>query len=363
MSHFKEEDLILAFTESENNNDSDSSVLLSRLDKIAAENAEKAKLRAEAKQAEIKKEQPVKAEKEVQGRARFSAIEEMQDNLSDAEQDGRFTSYPITPSTEHPTLLTRVPIFVPARRSNQRNLLDDDNAIRFETSWAKGKKFGPPLTVYDEDTLMAIGRLRSKRLAGQPSNLPVPVSEIYREKLNADVNVHIVCCMLSDIQDECGTSQGGKNNKLRLDSIRRLAATTIELNTKTPDKIVGRGTNIKLIDVAWQEFTDNAILYIQFSPVMAKWYEREYTYINWALRQKLHDTGKAIHRFLAGQPKIYEIHTTKIMQTINYLRPNKRFLEDLRSTMTLLKEEGWIQEWKITGTGRKIPHKLQIVRN
>lgn len=335
-----------------------------RIAQIAKRNAKKAKLRTEEKLSETQaqKGRVEETEETTPARARMSAIDEVQLNLFKAEHEGDFTSYPIVPSTEHPTFLTRIPIFVPARRSNQRELLDEDNSISFVTSWGRGKKYGPPLTVYDEDTLMAIGRLRSKRLAGQPSNLPVPVSEIYREKAGDNINVHIVCCMLSDIQAECGTAQGGKNNKLRLSSIRRLAATTIELDTKTAEKIVGRGINIKLIDVAWQEFTDNAILYIQFSPIMAKWYEQEYTYINWTLRQKLHDTGKAIHRFLAGQPKIYEIHTAKIMQTINYMRPNKRFTDDLRTTMKTLKEEGWILEWEISGTGRKTPHKLHIIR-
>lgn len=357
-----DDDITLSFVDTEKKEKALS--LQDRIAEIAKRNAAKVKSQEEAKTTEIQTQQgrEEEAPEIIPARASMSAMDEVQLNLFKSEDAGQFTSYPITPSTEHPTFLTRIPIFVPARRSNQRELLDEDNSISFVTSWGKGKKYGPPLTVYDEDTLMAIGRLRSKGLAGQPANLPVPVSEIYREKAGDNINVHIVCCMLSDIQAECGTAQGGKNNKLRLSSIRRLAATTIELDTKTAEKIVGRGINIKLIDVAWQEFTDNAILYIQFSPIMAKWYEREYTYINWSIRQKLHDTGKAIHRFLAGQPKVYEIHTAKIMKTINYMRPNKRFTDDLRTTMKILQEEGWILEWEISGTGRKTPHKLHIIR-
>ena len=299
-----------------------------------------------------------------QARAKPSAIEEAQLSLFSAEAAGRFNSFPVFPSSEHPTFLTRIPIFVPSRRTNQRDLLDQDNSMAFETSWGAGKKHGPPLTVYDEDTLMAIGRLRSKCLAGYPHNMPVPVSALHRAKNNEEeIHVHIVHCMLSDLQEECCTRQGGKNNKLRLDSVKRLAATTIELDTKTANKVIGRGTTIKLIDVAWQEYLDNAILYIQFSPVMAAWYEREYTYINWEVRRKLHDTGKAIHRFLAGQPKTYEIRTQLLMKTIQYMRAYKYFMEDLKTTMITLQEEGWISEWEIVGTGRRVPHKLIIKRS
>jgi hypothetical protein len=168
--------------------------------------------------------------------------------------------------------------------------------------------------------------------------------------------------MLSDIQSVCGTSQGGKNNRLRLDSVKRLAATVIEFSTRTAGKFIGRGTDIKLIDVAWQEYEDNAILYLQFSPVMARWFEREYTFIDWNLRRKLIDTGKALHRFLSGQPKNYEIYTRKLLTTIGYLREYKKFMADLRIALEQLAAEGWITEYRIVGDGRKVPHKLVTKR-
>jgi len=347
--------------------------LISRVQKIADHNIAKSSVKQDEKTNQTKSNQFVLLNDDEIGqgetpqvatpRASLSAIEEVQMSLFDAESNGRFKSFPIVPSTEHPTFLTRIPIFVPARRSNQRDLLDEDNAVPFETSWGRGKKFGPPLTIYDEDTLMAIGRLRTRGLAGRPYNMPLPLTNIGVDKIVDNVNVHIVCCMLSAIQQECGTSQGGKNNKLRLDSVRRLAATTIDLDTKTAEKVIGRGTNIKLIDVSWQEYTDNAILYIQFSPLMARWYEREYTYIDWNVRRQLHDTGKAIHRFLAGQPKRYEIHTKKLLQTIQYLRAYKYFMSELKTAMEKLQENGWITHWEIVGTGRRIPHKLIISRS
>lgn len=79
--------------------------------------------------------------------------------------------------------------------------------------------------------------------------------------------------------------------------------------------------------------TENAIIFIQFTLVMAAWFEKEYTYIDWGLRYKLTDTGKAVHRFLFEQGKEYEIYTKKLMVTTGYLRGYKRSMADLRTTM------------------------------
>jgi len=300
--------------------------------------------------------------KGIRGRTSTSLIEKAQLNLFKLEQDGRFTTLALHPESEYPTFLTRIPIFVPGRRTTQRRILDEDNALPFITPWGEGKKHGPPLTVYDEDTMIAIGRLRQNMLIGRPHNMPLPVSDLYKSQGKDDIHVHVLHCMLSDIQQICGTSLGGKNNKLRLDSIKRLGATVIEFDQKTSRKFIASGTEIKLIDVAWQSYEENAILYIQFSPVMAAWFEKEYTYIDWNVRKKLSDTGKAIHRFLASQPRDYVIHTQKLMQTIGFPRAYKLFMHSLREDMKKLKEEGWIRSWNIEGNGRRVPHKLIIKR-
>ena len=303
-----------------------------------------------------------KPKKQKSPRATLSEIEAAQMSLFELEQKGKFSQYPLNPTSEFPTLLTRLPIFIPGNRSNQKALFDSENAIPFKTSWGEGRRVGPPLTVYDEDTLIAIGRLRQKRLIGRPHNLPTPVPEIYRKGKEPDVNVHVMHLTLSQIQEACGTESGGNNNELRLTSIRRLGTTTLEFTTKTSDKFVSKGTIIKLIDVAWQEYDKNAILYIQFTPIMAEWFDQAYTYIDWNVRQELTETGKAIHRFLSGQPKTYEIHTKKLMTIIGYQRPYAKFMADLRASLTKLEEKQWISSWDITGNGRKIPHKLLLKR-
>ncbi len=296
------------------------------------------------------------------GRPSNSVIEQAQLNLFRIEEGGGFVSHPIKPDSSFPTFLTRIPIFVPGLRHTQSKLLDQDNALPFNTSWAKGRKHGPPLTIYDEDTLIAIGRLRQKRLIGEPSRMPVPVAQFYKQRDKHDVSVHVLYCMLTDIQRECDVKPGGKNNELRIASIKRLAATTIELEQDIAENFVNNGTNIKLIDVVWQEYTDNAVLFIQFTPIMARWFDKEYTFINLELRRKLSDPGKAIHRYLSSHKKNHIIGTKKLMSIIGYPRPYNKFLVDLRTTLKQLSEEKWLVHYSLDGNGRTKPYVLTTIR-
>ncbi len=295
------------------------------------------------------------------GRTSDSVVEQAQMDLFRLERQGQFQAVPLSPQNEFPTLLTRLPVFVPGRASKQKAQIDEDFAIPFQTSWGTGRKFGPPLTVYDEDTLMALGRLRQNMLIGSPSKMPYPVSKMYSRE--DEVHVHVVYCMLSDVQAMCGTSVGGRNNKLRLESIKRLAATKIEFNKETQEKVGHSGTTIDLLHVKWDVYEENAIFYIQFSPIMATWLETAYTYVDWNLRRKLSsDVAKAVHRFLSGQPATYNIFTKKLQATVGHVGPYKHFMADLREAMTQLKDEGWLKDYQIQGNGRKIPHKLIINR-
>ena len=298
------------------------------------------------------------------GRTSEAVVETAQLDLFELERRGQFTAVSINPQNEFPTLLTRIPIFVPGRARKQRARLDQDNSLPFETSWGTGRKFGPPLTVYDEDTLMALGRLRHNMLIGDPDKMPYPVSKLYAAGECSDVHVHVVLCMLSDIQAMCGTSVGGRNNKLRLQSVRRLAATKIEFNKQTRDKVGFAGTTIDLVHVRWDFYEDNAVLYVQFSPVMAQWLERAYTYVDWSLRRRLRtDVGKAVHRFLSGQPRNYQIYARKLQATIGHDGPYKYFMADLREALQQLQDAGWVREYEILGNGRKQPHKLVVDRS
>ncbi len=291
-------------------------------------------------------------------------IERTQMNLFESVRAGRFECVPLYPRSEFPTLLTRVPIFLPGHSIRQQQVLDKDNALQFSTSWGKGRRHGPPLTTYDEDTLIAIGLLRQWLLRGNPNKFPIKVSPIaqrYSQPVNK-THVHVVTCRLSDIQKICGGTKGGNNNELRLASIKRLAATSIEITKQAAAKTGERGTTIRLIDVAWEAWEENAIFYIQISPILAQWLEKEFTYIDWEIRCQLSGLGKALHRFLSGQPKIYAISILKLKEVICSLDPHKEFTRQLRTTLNKMTTIGWLKSWDISGNARQRNQKLSIRR-
>lgn len=294
----------------------------------------------------------------------LTGIERAQMNLFEQERAGRFECVPLYPRSEFPTLLTRVPIFLPGHSTRQQQLLDKDNALQFNTSWGKGRRHGPPLTTYDEDTLMAIGLLRQWLLRGDPNKFPIrvsPVAQRYSQSLNK-THVHVVTCKLSDIQKICGTTRGGNNNELRLASIKRLAATSIEITKQAAARAGERGTTIRLIDVAWEAWEENAIFYMQISPMLAQWLEKEFTFIDFKVRQQLSGLGKAVHRFLSSQPKTYTISTLKLKEVIHSLDPHKEFIRQLRTALKKLTDIGWLETWEISGNARQRNQKLSIRR-
>ncbi len=293
------------------------------------------------------------------GRAGQRIIERAQMSLIESEQRGQFLKVPLNPSSEFPTMLARLPIFVPGRRTSQRRMIDKDNAIPFETSWGRGRKHGPPLTVQDEDTLLVLGRLRQDRLRGQGARMPIQVLDVLGQ--GNDLHVHVLYTTLSEVEAFIGHKKSGQSFKARLDSIKRLAATRLEVDVMS-DKAVQRGSVISLLDVAWEKWEADNVLYIQFSPVMAHWFEKAFTYLDLGIRMSLTDTGKAIHRFLSSQPKSYAIYAEKLRATIGYPRQAKYFLRDLRESLTKLESLGWLLEYRIEGTGRRVPFKLIIKR-
>lgn len=286
-------------------------------------------------------------------------IEKAQLSLFELEQRGQFTQFPITPGSEFPSLLARIPIFVPGLHRSQKQLLDKDNALSFKTSWGTGRKHGPPLTVYEEDTLIALAMLRQRRLIGKGAKMPISVSEIFSGE--EGVNVDVLFTTLSEIEDLCGNTRSGHNLKLRLAAIKRLAATRLEFE-RLSDGQVPKGTTISILDVAWEKWEKEAVLYIQFSPVMARWLEKAHSYINWDVRMQLSAPGKAIHRFLSSQPKEYQIGADKLRVTTGYHRELKYFMRDLRQTLAKLKELGWLKDSWLEGNGRSKPYKLIIRR-
>ncbi|MEI2422250.1 hypothetical protein V6O07_18360, partial [Arthrospira platensis SPKY2] len=91
-------------------------------------------------------------------------VEQAQQHLFRGEQLGLYTQFPVEPNSEYPSILARVPIFLPGHQSSAKAKLDKDLALPFATGWGEGRKMGPLLSIYDEDTLLALLGLRQKQL-------------------------------------------------------------------------------------------------------------------------------------------------------------------------------------------------------
>ena len=305
-------------------------------------------------------QKPVGAHGKRAGRGSTSArlIEQAQMQLFESEQRGDFKQFPIAPNSEYPSLLARVPVFAPGQRSRMAARLDQDLAMHFETGWGKGRKFGPPLTIYDEDTLLAILDLRQRQLVGKGSKMPIAV--MHPGDPGEDTNVQVLFTTIGEIQDYLGLAKGGRGHKRRLQSVKRLAGVVIEF-TRASDpainSVIKEGSfSTKLIDVVTQDLESESCLYIQLPPVMVRWLSRSYTYIEMDVRRHLTDHGKAIHKFLASQ-KQFNISLEKLKEITGSALQRREFARVTRETMKTLHEIGWC-EYKIEGNGRSKPYIL-----
>lgn len=303
-------------------------------------------------------------------RSRGLALEKRLRNIEQyllkLEMEGFLVSLPLNPKNEFPTLLTRLPVFRPSRRAHQQKLQDLDNAVAFTTRFGNGKRYGPPLTVRDEDTLIALTRLRSKRLQGRPMDLPIPMQDIYETGKDGRVGVHYVVCTVEQLNRELGLSRGGKNFEYTFQSVKRLAGTRLELNLEAShDRYLGKmtaGRMFSLLEVQWQVYEEQGILIVIFPPLIAQWLEKAYTYIDWGVRQQLTDLGKAIHRFLSSQPKEYRTELQRMADAIGYDGPRKNTRTRFSKALDELVELGWLNEYAWEGSGRNTPTQLTTWR-
>ena len=281
-------------------------------------------------------------------------------DLSRFGSDDAFTTYPIKPNNEFPTLLTRVPIFRPSRRLTQQKFQDADNSVSFETSWGTGRRHGPPLTTRDEDTLIALLMLRDRGLSGPSTHLPENVKDIFQSP-SGKADVHRVTCTIDQINEFLGLSDGGKNFKNTLASIKRLNACKIEM-----EKVVFDGSRVggafDLVKIQWRVFEEHGLIDAVFPPVMAHWLVESYTFIDWNTRKQLTPLGKALHRFLSGQKYQYRIALLKLAATIGYDGRSNHMKKYIAKALDELVEIGWLERYDIKGSGRAVPFIVHIQR-
>ncbi len=259
------------------------------------------------------------------------------------------------PNQPYPTHFTRIPVFAPLRKRSDADT-EWSKGETYETSWGRITRYGPGLDMYDEDTLMGLlGTAQEKRLTGLRQTFPLPLNVVN----GADTTiVHYGKTSAYTVNKYLNRPTGGNNLTKCRNSIRRIALTQFIIYRKDL-AIEGK---VHLFDYrAKDDF--KGTFEIQFSPVMVRLL-REYTYIDMNVRMHptLNGVGKALHRFLSGQPTVYKIHVHKLKEALGYRGENKYFKRDLASALKRLQGVGWIKEWSIEGTGRRTPFLLSIIR-
>lgn len=300
------------------------------------------------------------------GFTNLKLVEQTQDWLLRQEQLGLFSSILVVPGNEFPTLLGRLPIFPPIPRRRQKTMLDADGAYPFETPFGWGRRFGGLTNTDDEDFLIGMMHLRSRRLTGLAQGLPIKTRHIVGTQDNGQMHVHAAVFTVSQLLAELGYAKSSDNYRTALASIRRINAVVVELETTKHERYFGksgtrsRGSSFKLIDVAWDVFKNSGVIYVQFSPIVVSWLENEFTYVNFEVRKKLGTLeARALHRFLSTQPHEYENLASKVAESIGIRATNAIIRRKLQKALDDMKAISWLDESsRITGTGRASPYVL-----
>jgi hypothetical protein len=291
-------------------------------------------------------------------------LSDANNKLNRGEQLGLFNSYDIAKSKSFPTLLGRLPIFIPGPSGRQKEMIDDDLALVFETPFGRGRRFGPPVTCKDEEVLFALLRLSEKRLIGRSDRLPVPLESSNEWLLDNDQNltVQITMATVGQIIEEMSLTLGGNNYKYVVDSIKRLNQISIELETRKQDMYFGEswtGGKFRIVDIQWKTYHDQGLVYCQFTPLMAKWLKEHATYYSWDIRRQLKtDNAKALHRFLSTQGKSYSNTLVYIAKVIEWYGNKSRLRPQMQSILETLRDDFSWCDFRITGNGRKTPFTL-----
>ncbi len=314
--------------------------------------------------AELNQDNQIKKRSSVTSR---KLVEAANDQLSQCEQLGLFSSFPVADKNSIPTFLARLPIFLPIPASKQKELLDADMAYKFNTPFGRGRRFGPPVTIDDEDVLFALLILSEKRLIGQGGKLPIPLSNAdWLKDQKGNLTVQIVAATIGMINKEIGLSKGGKNYRTTLASIKRLCQVGIEIETKKRDLYLGEnwsGENVRLLDVRWKSYKEDGLILGQFSPLMVKWLKEQATYFNWTIRKQIKTAhGRALHRFLSTQGNSYKQELNYIADAIGWDDNRKRLKPRMEVTLKQLRDEFEWCDYEITGTGRASPFVLEFYR-
>jgi hypothetical protein len=275
----------------------------------------------------------------------------------------------LCPTSEYPTPLTRLPLFPPVTRATAIELFKR-GWTRVASPWDGGGVFrsGPALNVYDEDTLLGLMVLRAWRLEGPADRLPVPVrsGDAHDRRPAAVVKVDTLNFRISQLESAIRgyTPKGGWSGHAaarRRQSLDDLAGLQLRFDKPHGSREYSRETVSLFRTPGFSKDTD-ACYYVQFDPLVSQWLENYCTYIDLALRRKLSDLGRAIHRFLASQRsnRVYRIALAALYEAIGAPGCVGKLNQQARLQLAIMQRDRFIASFAIAGTGRAQPFVLQV---
>ena len=266
-------------------------------------------------------------------------------------------------ATENPAALAPHSIFLPGPAMNQP--LDEDGTLLFQTPWGWGQRYGVPLTIYHEDTLIALLRLQPDGPRGPLDLREARRKEIMSNIVDIDAHLHRVSCRVSDIQRMCAAPVDDKNLARRLDALRELALTTLMLEWYADDMPgqISSGFSAELFNLEWWSVDGDAEVDLVFPRSVAGWLGAQYQHLDWSVRSALtSSTGKAVHRYLSGQPETYRIAAEMLRAAIGYTSSHESFVDDLSTALEQLVGASWLKEWEIVGARHPRTRELIVRR-
>lgn len=276
---------------------------------------------------------------------------------------------PLAPQSEskYPTLFTHIPLFEPIKdrsKAETRGWDPDKDADIYYADNIQIRRFGPGLTIYDEDTLIAILQLAAqKSLKGTRSAISKALKD---NSLSSDLEkieeVYVGVVTAFKINEYLERGTGGDQLRHCQESIDRLAVTVLMIYSDEHQQ-KGNTNFFKYV----RDFRDDGNVYIKIEPEMVRLL-KEYTRVDLTVRRHLSDVGKSVHRFLSGQGLEHSIEVSALMSRIRYQGQLKEFNRALvgrkgeEGQLDILVRCKWLDSWEISGTGRKSPFILHTKR-
>lgn len=314
----------------------------------------------------------------IKGKPRTKIRHTAQQKLESLAKGSMVEQFDLFPGKEWPTPFCRIPLFPPVQRRKaraaQQQALEHNDFVPLVSKWDGGGiwRSGPALTVFDEDTLLALVRLRRVGLKGPRARMPDRALE-GRKNLIApdgehDVTVHATYCLVSDVETEArgepmpAKGWGGDALQRRRESIERLGAQILMFESPH-GRDEYRGKQIRLLSLDWIGDDSEACYYIQFHPLMVSWLEQYRTYLDPKIRRKLTPLGRALYRLLASQRsnRTYSDTLSEIAGAIGYERDLRFLKRDAITVLEKLVSLEFLSSFEIKGTGRATPYRMNVV--